>query len=185
METFTDLRGFVDNPTYAEQRRARVGALDINIIDAPIVEIISGLARWPCCFTLQSCYGHFLYDGQQDPRNVEPLPVSDSIVSVEYRIAYLALCIENSPAGHRLFESLREIPEIDPDYVQFGCAGWFWTRQVNSYALQVEPKRFMTQDRATIDYREALHVEKIRGEFFSRLKGLLKRQLQPGYTERK
>ncbi len=173
METFIGLQDFVDNPTYNEQRQVHKGALDINVIDAPLVELISGLSKLPHCFTLQSCYGHFVYNGQKDPRNVEPLPVSDSIISVEYRIAYLALCIENSKPGRTLFESLREIPEIDRDYIQFGCAEWFWKRQVNSYALQVEPKRFMAQDKAIIDYREALYVQKIRDEFFSRLKGLL------------
>ena len=58
---------------------------------------------------------------------------------------------------------------IEPEYIQFGCAEWFWERQVNSFALQVEPKRFMDKDRLNIEYKEALFVEKVRTKFFKRL----------------
>ncbi len=169
METFTGLKDFVDNPHYREQRQESLSRLDIDSIDAPIAEIIAGFSELPYCFTLQSCYGHFLYDGQRDPRNIERLPISDGIASVDYRIAYIALCIENSDSGKALFHDLGEIPAIDPQYIQFGCAEWFWKRQVNSYALQVEPKRYMTKDRASVGYQEALHIEKIRNAFFQRL----------------
>jgi len=43
----------------------------------------------PYCFTLQSCFGHFVFCGQNDQQNLEPLPVNDPIVKVEYRIAYI------------------------------------------------------------------------------------------------
>ena len=178
LETFTERKDFVDNPHYYEQRQKCLGNLDINSIDAPIVEIVSGFAELPYCFTLQSCYGHFLHSGQKNPYNIELLPITDnSITRVEYRIAYIALCIENSKLGRALFQDLREIPAIDPEYIQFGCAEWFWERQVNSYALQVEPKRHMTKDRATVDYQKALHIEKTRNEFFAELKKLLQKQL--------
>jgi hypothetical protein len=75
--------------------------------------------------------------------------------------------------GKELFEALKEITAIDPENVQFCCAEWFWKRQVNSYALQVEPDRFKRKDMAKIDYKEALHLEKVRNEFFSRLYELL------------
>lgn len=178
METFTELRDFVDNPHYPEQRQAHLGKLNINGIDAPIAEIVSGFAELPCCFTLQSCYGHFLHSNQKNPHNIEPLPISDNITRVEYRIAYIALCIENSTPGRALFQNLRQIPAIDPEYIQFGCAEWFWRRQVNSYALQVEPKRHITKDRATVDYQEALYIEKIRNKFFAQFKELLRKQLE-------
>jgi hypothetical protein len=58
----------------------------------------------------------------------------------------------------------------------FCCAEWFWKRQVNSYALQVEPDRFKFEDKAILDYKEALRIEKIRNEFFVRLKELLQKQ---------
>ena len=47
------------------------------------------------------------------------------------------------------------------------------TPQSNSYALQVEPDRFKFQDTAIVGYKEALHIEKIRNEFFIRLYELL------------
>jgi hypothetical protein len=68
---------------------------------------------------------------------------------------------------------LRDIPSIEPEYIQFGCSEWFWERQVNSYALQVEPKDYMTKDRLTLDYWEALHIEKVRKKFFAQLRKLV------------
>ena len=169
METYTELKDFVDNPYYHRQRQEALRGLDISTIDIPIVPTIEGLANLPYCFTLQSCYGHFLHRDQRDSQNIKPLPISESISSVEYRIAYIALCIQNSDLGRALSHDLREIPAMDPEYIQFGCAEWFWQRQVNSYVLQVEPGRFRTKDRITVDYQEALHIERIRNMFFGEL----------------
>ena len=120
METFTTLKDFVDNPDFHDQRQKYVGELDLNTIDAPIVEIVRDFARLPYSFTLQSCYGHFLHEGQKDPHDTRPLPVSDSLTTVEYRIAYLALCIEGCKPGRALFHALGQIPAIDPETIQFG-----------------------------------------------------------------
>ena len=177
LETFTGLKDFVDNPHYHEQRRESLSGLDISTIDAPMVKIIDGFSKLPYCFTLQSCYGHFLHDSQKDPKSIEPLPVSNSITGVEYRIAYIALCIQNSDLGRMLLHDLGKIPAIDPGYIQFGCAEWFWERQVNSYVLQVEPGRYMTKDRASVSYQEALHIEKIRDEFLSGLEVIVQKRL--------
>ena len=76
----------------------------------------------PWSYSFSSCFGHFLYNDQKDPYNLEPLPVSESISKVEYKIAYIALCIEDNNQGCMLFNNLKEIPSIDPEYVQFGCA---------------------------------------------------------------
>ena len=103
------------------------------------------------------------------------MPVTDTIAGVEYKIAYIALCIDCSDSGRRLFEVLREVTSIDPENVQFCCAEWVWKRQVNSYALQVEPDRFKHEDTAMLDYKEALRIEKIRNEFFVRITDLLQR----------
>lgn len=140
------------------------------MIDTPLIELIHRFNEFPYCFTLQCCYGHFTYKGQDNPHNLEPLPVTDRIEKVKYQIAYIALCIQNSPSGQRFLEELKEIPSLDPQNVQFGCARWFWERQVNSYVLQVEPDRFQDKDQAVLDYKEAVHIEKIRNEFFHRLK---------------
>jgi hypothetical protein len=178
LETFTELKEFVNNPHYHEQRKKSLRSLNTSAIDTPIIEIVDSFTKLPYCFTLQSCYGHFLHDNQKNPENIKPLPISDRITSVEYRIAYIALCIQNSDAGILLFSGLREIPAIDPEYIQFGCAEWFWEKQVNSYALQIEPKRCMTKDVVPhISYQEALHIEKIRNEFFSEIKKIIQKEL--------
>ena len=176
METFTELKELAENLHYQVQRQKSLCGLTDDMIDLPIIEVINGFNKLPCCFTLQSCYGHFVYNGMKDLHNLEPLPVKDTIAKVEYRIAYIAFCIENSLLGRKLFESLKEITAIDPENVQFCCAEWFWEKQVNSYALQVEPDRFKRKDKAILDYREALHIEKIRNEFFVRLEELLRKQ---------
>lgn len=173
METYTEPKDLVDNPHYQEQRHRVLSGLSDNMIDVPIVKLINSINRLPYCFTLQSCYGHFVYEGQKKPHNLERLPVTDSIDKVQYRIAYVAVCIENGNQGSYLFESLKKITDINPENIQFCCAGWFWNRQVNSYALQVEPDRFKHQDKAVLNYMEALIIEKIRDEFFVRFQELV------------
>ena len=166
----------MENPDYQEQRRESLADLSDDMIDAPIVDIINGFNKLPYCFTMQSCYGHFIYNNQKDPYNLEPLPATDTVAGVEYRIACICLCIQNSALGRGLLEALNEITAIDPVNIQFCCAEWFWKRQVNSYALQVEPDRFKHKDTTILDYREALHIEKIRNEFFVQLRELLQKQ---------
>ncbi|MCU0613569.1 MAG: hypothetical protein MUD09_00650 [Desulfobacterales bacterium] len=175
METFTETKPLLDNPHYQAQRQMCLAGLHDGMIDTPIIEVIHALNQLPYCFTLQCCYGHFVYAGQDDPHNLEPLPLTHTIASVEYRIAYIAVCIENSDLGRLLLDALKGIADIDPQNIQFGCAEWFWERQLNSYVLQVEPDRFKFQDKATLDYPEALKVEKVRNEFFVQLMGLLQK----------
>jgi hypothetical protein len=172
LETFTEPKQLVENPHFSKQREKSLADLKHAVIDKPMVEIVDRLNKIPYCFTMQSCYGHFLYSGQDDPDNLNIRPVWSSIVGVEYRIAYLAFCVENSDSGKRLLEALKEITVIDPENIQFCCAEWFWEQQVNSYALQVEPERFKHLDSVELDYAEALHIEKIRNEFFTQLKAM-------------
>jgi hypothetical protein len=176
VETFTKARGFVDNPHYVQQRQASLAALDIDSIDVPIMDIVRGFQNIRCCFTLQSCYGHFVHEGQQDRNSTEPLRISDGAGVVTYRIAYIALCIDNSPEGRELLGGLRAIVATEPEYIQFGSAEWFWARQVNSYVLQVEPERCKDKDQATIEYDEALRIQEVRNGFFSMLRKFLLRQ---------
>ena len=173
METFAAPKRLSQNPHYPEQRKKCLARLADDMIDPPIIDIVHGLNQLPFCFTLQSCYGHFLYNGQKDPQNLDPLPVLQSMARVEYRVAYIAFCIENSVSGKELLQSLEEMTLIDPQNIQLCSAEWFWQRHVNSYALQVEPDRFKNRDSVSLDYREALAVEKIRNVFFLRLKELL------------
>ena len=169
METFIELKEFAKNPHYQEQKQKTLSDLTDDMIDMPIIDLINGYNKLPYCFTLQSCYGHFVYNGQKDLHNLESLPVKGTVDKIEYRIAYVAFCIENSAAGRGLFETLKEVTSIDPENIQFCCAEWFWNKQINSYALQVEPDRFKRQDTAIIDFKEALHIERIRNIFFIRL----------------
>lgn len=173
METFTGLKKLVDAPSYLEQRKLSLLNLDMDTIDVPITSIISSFRKIPYCFTLQSCYGHFLYEEQGDKYSIEKLPVLSGTIEIEYRIAYIAICIENNGSGESLLQSLNQIPEIDPEYIQFGCAEWFWEKQVNTYALQVGPIRYMYKDSFLIDYNEALHIEKVRNRFFEKLNKMI------------
>ncbi len=166
METFTKLKALVDDPRYAEKREESLRKLQISRIDAPLVGIIENFAKIPYCFTLQSCYGHFIHKNQQNPKNTEPLSNFDKSSSIEYRIAYIALCVQNNDLGKQLLQDLGKITEIEPEYIQFGSAEWFWRRQVNSYALQVEPERYKTEDRCRLSIQEALYVEKVRNHVF-------------------
>jgi len=174
LETFTEPKALVENQYYKYQRQKCLASLIDHVIDEPIIEIVNAFNKLPYCFTLQSCYGHFICSGQNDPHNLQPLPLTDTITAVEYRIAYIAFCVEYSEMGKRLLDALKEFTDVDPDNIQFCCAEWFWQRQVNSYALQVEPERFKFEDKAVLDYREALRIEKIRNEFFPRIYELVK-----------
>lgn len=173
METFTKIKEFTEDPDYCKDRQKSISSIKIGSIDKPIIDLIKQFLKLPYCFTIQSCYGHFIYKGQKNPNNTEPLPISKNIETVEYRIAYLALCIQNSEEGRKLFEELSIVPQIDHKYIQFGCAEWFWQRQINSFALQVEPERYSTKDRVFIDYKEALYIENIRNKFFKKLKDII------------
>jgi len=176
LETYTKPKELVGNPYFKAQKQKNLDSLSNNMIDEPIVEIVNSFNKLSYCFTLQSCCGHFLYNGQKDPHNYDSLPVTNTITRVEYKIAYIALCIEDSNLGSKFFEALKEITVIDPENIQFCCAEWFWERQVNSYVLQVEPDRFKNKDTAILNFKEALHIEKIRNEFFIRLYELLEMQ---------
>lgn len=167
MKTFTELKSFADNIYFHRQKQHRLHGFSAEMIDPPILHIINTLNQLPYCFTLQSCYGHFVFKGQENIHDCASLPPIDNQKKVTYRIAYIALCLDNSEPGKKLLARLQEMTKIDPDYIQVGCADWFWQQQVNSYVLQVEPKRFMRKDRAVVEYEEALHLEKVRNELFS------------------
>jgi hypothetical protein len=168
VETFAPPRPLTANRGFAAERSRSLASLEPGTLDAPIRELILDFARLPHCFTLQSCFGHFVHAEQPDPTSLEPLPGHD-VGPITYRIAYLALCIEDSQAGHRLLRALEVVPAIDPELVQLGSPTWFWDRHPNSYALQVEPQRHARRDVAVIPYREALTVEVVRDRFFASL----------------
>jgi hypothetical protein len=166
----------VEDALFPQERGFALEALDLHSIDAPILDIITTFASLPYCFTLQSCCGHFICAPDQNPHTPDPVPVG-YVGSVRYRIAYVAVCIENCRSGRGLMDSLRAMTAINPDYLQFGSADWFWQRWLNSYALQVEPARHMTKDEVVLPAAEALHVQHTRDVFFSELRKLLAREV--------
>lgn len=169
METFIEFRPMVVDPRYKTRRRHCLNELNIDELDTPIAGLIDELCELPSCFTIQSCFGHFLYPDQEDPNNIDPLPSTNVIDAVEYRIAYIALCVENNRSGREFLSWLKQLSDIDPHYIQFGCAEWFWERYPNSYVLQVEPERHMQKDKSTVDFQEALRIEKVRNKFYDHL----------------
>lgn len=166
----------MENPHYHAQKQKALLDLTDDMIDIPIISLIERFNKLPYCFTLQSCYGHFRNNNQKDSHNIETLLARDINPQIEYRIAYITFCIENSLLGKELFKSLQRITAINLENVQFCCAGWFWKKQINSYVLQVEPDRFKRKDTAILDFEEALHIEKIRNKFFIKLYELVENE---------
>jgi hypothetical protein len=177
VETFTAAKAFVSHPGYARDRRHALSALALERIDAPIVGLIQAIAALPQCFSLQSCYGHFLWSDGQDQHNLDRLPRAHA-GRIDYRIAYLAVCIQNSPDGRELRRAMKQIAGLDPQLVQFGSAEWFWSQHPNTFVLQVEPERFKYKDRIAIDHAEALQIETARDRFFVKLEALLERHTE-------
>jgi len=174
MNTFVAPKELDDDPGYVTQRLASLAAVDLSTLDPPIMDVMEGFRALPCCFTLQSCYGHFICGTQRDPNNTQRLPTGDCADPVAYRIAYVALCVENGRDGRELLRALEEVASRDPAYVQYGSAEWFWRRRVNTYVLQVEPFRHRRRDKITVDYAEALQIQQVRDRFFGELRDLLK-----------
>jgi hypothetical protein len=168
MDTWAPARDFVSHPTFATDRNRAIAGLRTAEIDEPISPVVTALMGLPYCFTLQSCYGHFCLGPRQDPHNLERLPRYDD-GPVLYRIAYVALCLENSPGGNRLRAALEAVAAAEPDVVQFGSPDWFWEQQVNSYSLQVQPLHLADRDSALVSHAEALAIEAARDRFFERL----------------
>ncbi|MDY7001919.1 MAG: hypothetical protein SVS15_09085 [Thermodesulfobacteriota bacterium] len=176
METFTRPRAFIRDPGYVQRRNKALTDLAHAKIDPPLVNIIKDFNALPHCFTLQCCFGHFVVDGQEITLEAESLAKYPKDTLLEYRIAYLALCIENSDAGKRLYRDLSAIEQIGAGYIQFHGADWFWQRHANSYALQAVPERFKAKDTALVDFDEALVLEKTKARMFEEIQKVLVRE---------
>ena len=176
METFGKARAFIEDSGYIRARRSSIAALDLNAIDRPIRDIIDGVSGLSHCFTLQCCYGHFICDAGQDHGSLKPVPAGYA-GPVRYRIAYIAFCLENSNPGRELGKSFAKLAAIDPEYIQFGSADWFWAQWPNSFALQVEPVQYMLQDEAILESHEARYIQGVRDRFFGELRVLLAKEL--------
>lgn len=179
METFVDARPFTDHPSFVDDRFQALRELDQMIrtggLDPPLIDLLGEFARISHCFTLQSCWGHFVHEKQPDVKNTASLaPYRTEIRKVNYRIAYLAVCIRDTDPGHRLCADLNHLVNLDPGYIQFGSADWFWNRIVNSYVVQVGPERSRKEDTIEIGIEEALYIENLRDCFFAELRRIAK-----------
>jgi hypothetical protein len=172
VETFCPPKPFVENPNFEADRLSALAALEQVDIDEPIKQLILKFSALQYCFTLQSCNGHFQCAPADEPHKNNPIP-DNHTGEVRYRIAYIALCIETSEQGLLFFKTLSSLTKIDPNYIQFGSADWFWNQWVNSYILQVEPSGQQFKDVAKLDVNEARHVEKVRAQFFKEIDLLL------------
>ena len=174
METLTAAKPLIDNPEFTVQKEAALSSLDRRTIDEPIRDVVRMLNDLSFCFTIQSCCGHFVFGRQNDPKNVEPLPQTDVNESIEYRIAYVALCVQKGKPAEKFLSDLSDIRTVDPQYIQYGSAIWFWERHVNSYVVQVEPERDSNKDTARINDREARYIEGLKRNVFLRIHSLAK-----------
>jgi hypothetical protein len=172
MKTFTSPRELIFSESFGLDRKRAIADINVNDLDKPLINIVEQFNTLPFCFTLQCCYGHFLYPLQQDPNNLDPLPGYDT-GPITYRIAYLAFCIKENSAGKNFCKVMEKVQDMDRDYIQFGSADWFRERCPNSFVLQVEPRKYKYQDQALLDWKEAVHVEETRRLFFERIKRIL------------
>jgi hypothetical protein len=178
METYTKARELASHPGYDDDRREALEGLRLEIskgsIDRPILDILERFVQVPYCYTLQSCFGHFMREWcAEDSNTMRVAAIEGAGARLHYRIAYIALCIQNSAQGRTLHDDLRTVPRIDPDFIQFGSADWFWNNCANSYILQVSPLKNACQDHFDVSVEEALHIEDTRDRFFERVRETL------------
>jgi hypothetical protein len=187
METFGGPKPFVDNPQYERNRRAALKTLRNLIatgkIDPPIVDLITLFSRVSHCYTLQSCFGHFVHERESDEHTTARLaPYKGMISTVFYRIAYIAFVLEKSENGLVLYHDLRALALRNPGYIQFGSAGWFWEQSVNTYQIQVAPEREKDRDSFWVTYDEALQLEKMRDMLICELAAIANNHIRLAIT---
>lgn len=173
MQTFVAQRDFAEHDDYEKQRTTTLRNLDLSKIDSTFVEIIKTLNSIPHCFTLQCCSGHF-FNARHRLDTVDDCLFERNVSgTTQYTIAYIAVCVQKCMFGQGLIERLKKIASMDPGYIQFGCAQWFWQKTVNSYVLQVEPREYRYKDIISLDYPMAIRVQKARDLFMSELQHLV------------
>lgn len=171
MQTYCPEKPMVANPDFGKQRTAALASLRKAPLDEPVKKFIHDLANLEFCFTLQSCWGHFVSGSQPDPHAIRTISADSLEGKYHYKIAYLAFCVDNCTEGRNFLARLREIPAaVDPRYVQFGCAGWFWKQQVNSYVLQVQPLENAYVDSLDMSGELALELQGVRDGFFKAMR---------------
>ncbi|MBW1789362.1 MAG: hypothetical protein JRK53_22560 [Deltaproteobacteria bacterium] len=174
METYCKLKELVEDDRFSEKRANALEQICMSDIDPPIRDIIETFKETPYCFTIQSCHGHIIEQGDGNQvKRIEPesgLPENGL-----YQIAYVTLVLENSAPGREFYQALSDVSRLDEKFIQWGGAHWFWETQghCNSYVIQVAPHRFRHLDRFNMDRTEGRQWLKARALFFKELRGLL------------
>jgi hypothetical protein len=175
VQAFTEPRIPEPNQDFARQREEALVRLDLEGLDCPLRDLVSRLAEMPCCFPVESCCGHYaILDGGRRRVFDSLPPLNGSTTSVLYRVAHVALCLDDSPSGRDLLRELRAVPAIAPERVQFGCVDHLWERQINTFVLQVVPWPHRFVDDVLLLPAEATEVEEARRWFFNRLDDLVR-----------
>lgn len=178
LETFTIAKAMVDDPGFIKRKKKALTSMDLDTIDRPIRKLIKDINQLDYCFTMQSCWGHFLVKRQEEINNLLRLSgPADRKDLVVYRIAYVAFCIKKSPEGKRFIQTIKDITSHEKQYIQFGSAEWFWRRNINSYVLQVSPERYKGKDSIRVRYDQALHIQNTRDLFYDVLSEKIERLL--------
>nr|WP_321257385.1 hypothetical protein [uncultured Pseudodesulfovibrio sp.] len=171
METFIPSVPLQNTSNFTQAKAQALKNLDTIPIDMPIKDIVISINKLPYCYTIQCCWGHFVNSKQPDKNNLEVVKKNDIDEKFEYRIAYLALSLENTSAGTFFLDDMKKIPSIvNSNYVQFGCAQWFLQRHINSYVLQVQPSDRAHIDSMTVPQKEALLIQSTRNVFWDTIR---------------
>lgn len=174
METFGPMRPLQADADFAQRRRLALAGLEPDSLDPEMRGPVAGLNRLPHCFTLQCCQGHILVPDQGPPAGWERRPVEPLPPRALYQLAYLALAVRSDRAGGDLLGDLAALAMGEAEFMQLGCADWFWRDQgqVNSYVVQVAPSNRQGLDWFEMDRTEAGAWLRARGRFLAGLAGL-------------
>jgi len=180
MDTYCQARRLAVDPGYGARRRKALAALDHKTLDPPMAPLVAAFNRLPYCYTLQCCHGHVVVPGQGPPEHWQRLPVGAPPARALYQLAYVAMVVRNDPAGLNLLRGLALVAARALDFMQMGSAEWFWEDQgeVNSYILQVSPRRCQDQDRFEMPRSEAREWLAAREKFMAGLEELAQGELE-------
>ena len=143
-------------------------------IEEPIIEVIDSLNKLPFCFTIQSCFGHFLFENKPASTTYYLPEKTTRTRNCKYRISYVAIRVDGSQEARGLLSLLRDIPStINKEYIQFGCAEWFWEQHINSFVIQVQPRDRSNVDSLLVTTEEAQLIQAVRDRFWEVMESTL------------
>ncbi len=177
MLTFIKPRQMVQDPSFVSRKKSIKSSLNISTIDFQIENLIKEIYNLSFCYTVQSCYGHIIR-GVPNLHTLERIEITGKLPKIAtYQVAYIAIVIENSNSGNKLFNNLLNIPFIDQKFIHFGSAEWFWDDQGfnNSYVIQVIPSESKYLDHFNMNQESAIQWVSARTKFFQELERLFEK----------